>query len=81
MRSCKALCVCNLNLQTLRQEHLELENSLGYVVKPFLDANSKKAREDTYAGRVLAPTKTKGTYVPKPAEIPHFECNSACRSV
>lgn len=59
MRSCKALCACNLNLQMLKQEHLELENSLGYVVKPFLDANSKKAREDTRAGRVQAPTKNR----------------------
>lgn len=87
-RSCKALCVCNLNLQTLRQEHLELENSLGYVVKPFLDVNSKKAREDIRAGHVQAPTggkKKRSLYsqagwklLKCASEIPHFGCDSAC---
>lgn len=56
-------------------------------MKPFFDANSKKAREDTCAGRVQAPTAKRSLCSPagwkllrRATEIPPFECDSACQS-
>lgn len=65
---------------------LELENTLDYVVRPFISANNKKAREDICAGCVQSPT-TKGSLSSQAClkvlryatDIPHYECDSACQ--
>lgn len=82
-----ALCDCNLNPQKLRQEHLELENGLGYVVRLFIDANSKKAREDTCSAGCAQASTIEGSLRSQAClkvlryatGIPHFECDSACQ--
>lgn len=79
MGSCMALCDCSLNPQKLRQEDLELGNSLGCGVRPFVSENKRKTREGIHAGSFQSPT-TKGSLssqacskaLRRATEIPHF---------